>query len=118
MGAHDAGRAPGGGIVGGRATPYFVHHRVSLTAPGEIVVRAVTRALGERIPRRRHEVAGHWRRDWRRPLDMACAHVFADETEVREVRVMCDGRHSWIDDHMRGDASVGCVDKEYEVTEG
>jgi hypothetical protein len=114
----DAGRAPGRRIVGRRATPYLVHHRVSLTAPGEVVVRAVTRALGERVPRRRHEVAGHWRRDWRRPLDEACAHVFADDTEVREVCVMCDGRRSWVGDHMRGDAGVGYVGKDYAVAEG
>jgi len=63
------------------------------------------------LRRRAHQVRGHWRRDWRKPLLAGCEHVWNEEIFC----TLCGGHKLWIDEHQRGDASLGFVMHDYEV---
>jgi hypothetical protein len=92
----------------------FVEHRVvHLTIPTKRYKRIAQQAIA--ISRRKgHEVRGHLRLDWRKPLSALCFHDFvADKTGHTCKR--CKGRQIWIDEHLRGDSSLGFVTHEYSV---
>ena len=64
---------------------------------------------------RAHQVRGHWRRDWRHPGRAQCDHLWHADGNTLECR-RCGGVKLWIAEHQRGDASLGFVTHDYEVT--
>jgi hypothetical protein len=103
--------------IGGKVVPYLEHRLVSLKLPRKIVVRRVTKSLGESLPRRRHEVTGHFKSSHKRG-DPNCQHVYVNETETRELCVLCDHIRWWVNEFERGDASLGYVTKDRLVQKG
>lgn len=101
-------------IVRGKIVPYLEHRLVSLKVPHIVAIRKATKVLGEAIPRRRHEVGGHWAHR-RSKGDPSCAHVWVKMTESREQCALCEYDRWWIKDYERGDASLGYVTKDHLV---
>ena len=60
--------------------------------------------------------SGAWAfpRDWRHPLALACDHLFDDTLTC----LKCNGHKLWIAEHTRGDASLGFVTHDFEITRG
>ena len=103
-------------IVGGKVAPYLEHRRVSLKIPRLEIRRRAIQHLGESIPRRRHEVSGHWRHRHGKG-DAACTHVWANVTPNRQECQLCGYDRWWVPDFERGDASLGYVLKDRVVEE-
>jgi hypothetical protein len=100
-------------VTASKVVPYLEHRLVTLKLPRPIVVARVRRAMAEAIPRRRHEVTGHWKQNRSKGL-AGCEHVYVDETPKRQVCVTegCGHRRWWVDEFERGDASRGFVIKD------
>jgi hypothetical protein len=81
-------------LVGGRSVPYMSESVVTIKVPVKSIV-AVCQRKATNMKKRRHEVRGHWR-------------VIADRKTGE--------RHStWVNHHLRGDASIGFVRHGYSV---
>lgn len=79
----------------GRRRSFVTHKVITLHVPEKRYKRLAMRAVA--VARRpRHEVRGHYRTNWRDPL----------------------GAKIWIKEHERGDASLGFVRHDYQVTHG
>jgi hypothetical protein len=63
------------------------------------------------LRRRAHQVRGHWRDNWRRPLSKLCEHEF----DADMVCTRCRGHKIWVSEHHRGDAGLGTVIHDYAV---
>lgn len=74
-----------------RIRPYMDYHKVSIQAPRTRVIDWIENK-GDGIPRRRHQVRGHYR--------------------------SLNGKQFWIKPHYRGDSSLGYVNKDYVVENG
>jgi len=93
---------------------YPAHHVVRLKLEHTIEIRKLAKAIiGER--RRAHEVRGHWCQS--RKIGRGCVHRWRQVDEHRyECDWDCGAKRWWKNDHVKGDASLGWVDKRYEVT--
>lgn len=97
--------------------PFMDYREVTIDAGNTRVDVFVDRALkaAETTHKRAHEVRGHWRHwitmDRCAPYERHCWE--GDETKQECTR--CGTRRSWIDRHVRGDASLGWVKHDYEV---
>jgi hypothetical protein len=89
---------------------FLKHSIVHLTVP-ETHWRKLVARTADLVRKRAHQVRGHWRNDWHRPLSRLCEHVFNSDM----VCARCNGRKLWIHEHQRGDASLGFVTHDYEV---
>jgi hypothetical protein len=82
-----------GFVARGQYRKFLSHTIINLVLPkGRDPVR-LARTIVEMARRRAHQVRGHWRRDWRH-----------------------EGERIWIKEHQRGDASLGFVLHDYNVT--
>ena len=102
-------------FTGGGFVPYLEFRRTRIKLPPPIVIARGTRALAEGLPRRRHEVSGHWCVSHTRG-DPSCDHVYVNETDARQTCPLCGHKRWWRNNHERGDASLGYVLKERVVT--
>jgi hypothetical protein len=86
---------PSHGFVGGGSyRKYLNYHMITLHIP-DTMRRKVARAIVMEVIRRRaHMVRGHWRDDWMLPKG---------------------NKTLWIEEHQRGDASLGWVNHDYTV---
>jgi len=100
-----------GYISRGQYKKFLKHSIIHLTVP-ETRWRKLVLKTSAILRRRAHQVRGHWRRDWRNPLTPTCEHVFNEEL----VCTRCHGHKIWIAEHQRGDASLGFVTHDYDVT--
>lgn len=91
--------------------PYLEHITVKLKLPRQIVQDRLVREYVEAIPRRRHEVMGHWRHSRKRG-NPNCDHAMVDVTPTRQRCALCDFSQWWVNEHERGDASRGYVTKD------
>lgn len=85
-----------GYVARGQYRKYLEHTVIRLKIPGRIDLRTLAGRVTRASRRRAHQVRGHWRRDWRNP----------------------NGPKLWIDEHERGDASLGFVTHDYSVEKG
>jgi hypothetical protein len=99
-----------GYIARGSYRKFLSHSVVHLTVPESKWSRLVNKTANL-LRRRAHQVRGHWRRDWRNPLNPLCEHEFDAAMVCRR----CSGHKLWIAEHQRGDASLGFVTHDYEV---
>ena len=124
---------PGRGFSRGKLMPYLSHTTVQVDFDAVRTLRLIGTPAGEGVPRRRHEVRGHFCHD-KTARDMmriaGCVHQWhgADEhwTPIPEtpgeerhrwVCSECAGRRWWKTSHERGDAGKGFVVKDgYDVT--
>jgi len=99
--------------VNAKMIPYLDHFLVALKLPRKIVQQRALREYAEAIPRRRHEVEGHWKQSRKKGL-LGCEHVYVDETPTRQVCVFegCGHKRWWVNEFERGDASIGYVIKD------
>lgn len=81
-----------GYVARGRYRKFLNHTVIKLTIPTERFKRVAAQSMVI-IRRRAHQVRGHWRKDYRHP-----------------------GGRLWIKEHQRGDASLGFVTHDYEVS--
>ncbi|CAM6053397.1 unnamed protein product [Sphagnum tenellum] len=105
-------------LAGGKVVPYLDHYMVSLKLPRKVVQDRIVREMIEAIPRRRHEVMGHFRRQPQTEAQLMCDHAYVNETPARQICAIpgCGHRRTWINEYMRGDATVGVVLKDRLVT--
>lgn len=110
------GRAGRSRSVGAKVVPYLEHRLVSLKLPRKLVVERLVRQYAEAIPRRRHEVAGHWKQS-RIKGTPNCEHAYVDETPKRQVCAVpgCGHKRWFVNEFARGDARLGWVTKDYHV---
>jgi len=96
-----------------RNIAYAAHHVVKLRHG--LTTRKIMRALqGDRRTPRRHEVAAFWRNFNKHP---GCIHewpIYPDENG-HWTCPRCGQWRTRVQDHMRGDASLGFVTKQYKV---
>lgn len=118
----------------GKNTPYMAHTMVTIDLDAVPTMRLLGTPAGEGVPRRRHEVRGHYchdhvSRDYHRIAgclhDYRPAHMDADWTPwpdcppndaERWVCAQCGGKRWWRADHERGDAGRGYATHDYTVT--
>ena len=99
-----------GFVARGNYKKFLKHSIVHLTVP-ETKWRKLIAHTDAMLRRRAHQVRGHWRADWRKPLSPLCEHVYNEEMICKR----CQGKKLWIGEHQRGDASLGFVTHDYEV---
>ena len=129
---------PGKGFSKGKLIPYMAHTTVTIDMDAVPTMRLLGTPEGEGVPRRRHEVRGHYcqNREARDYLRIAgCIHDWQtchDDWEVwlnapigmpgepgvprNWVCNTCGGKRWWKHEHERGDASLGFVTHDYQVT--
>ena len=104
-----------GYVARGSYKRFLEHSVVHLNVP-ETRWRKVAATVLQALRRRRHDVRGHWREDWRNPLSRLCdPHVF-DASDNFLMCKKCGGRKFHIPEHSRGDATLGYVTHDYSVT--
>ena len=125
------------GWLKGKIIPYFSHTTVTISLDAVATLRLIGTPAGEAVPRRAHEVRGHFCHDEvaRNFLRIAgCLHEWQrchddwtpwpdgphDPIPLRLNHWACKtcaGKRWWRPKHMRGDATRGFVVKDYAVTE-
>src|SRR4029077_3272975 len=81
-----------GYVARGRYRKFVEHSVISILIPKQRDPQVFAREIVAVSRRRAHMVRGHWRRNWRSP----------------------DGK-IWVNEHQRGDASLGFVLHDYSV---
>lgn len=102
-------------IIAGKVVPFVEYRTISLKLPRPWALNHAIKLIGESIPRRRHEVMGHWAHRRGKGQEEGCTHVFVNMTENRQVCALCEYDRWWINEHERGDASIGVIVKNYDV---
>jgi hypothetical protein len=100
-----------GYVARGTYKKFLKHSIVHLTVP-ETQFRKLVLRTAMLLRKRAHQVRGHWRKDWRFPLTPTCQHDFDDQMVCRR----CQGHQIWVHEHQRGDASLGFVTHDYDVS--
>lgn len=99
--------------VGNKVVPYLEHRRVKVVIPRPIKDPKWS-STGEAIPKRRHDVMGHWCYR-RKDFNPNCDHRW--RVDLRgETCEKCGNRRWWKKAHARGDASLGFIIAERVVT--
>lgn len=129
---------PGKGFSKGKLIPYMAHTTVTIDLDAVPTMRLLGTPEGEGVPRRRHEVRGHYcqNREARDYLRIAgCIHSWrpchidwepwpnppvgtpGQPGMPRNWQCdSCGGKRWWKNEHERGDASLGYTTHDYEVT--
>lgn len=115
------GRKPvkptGGHMVGASYKRFSEHTVISLNLPKRTTPAVLAKRVLRNARRRAHMVRGHFRRHYLFPLNPLCEHQMEplESTQMLECRY-CQGRKIWITEHQAGDASLGFVLHDYNVT--
>ena len=107
-----------GFLARGRIRKFLDHQTITLNIPAKKDTRVIARQAVAQAHRKRHEVRGHWRDDWRNPPSKRCPQhlwVTADDEADHIVCELCRGRQIYIHKHERGDASLGYVTHDYAL---
>lgn len=96
--------------------PYLGHSTVTLNLPKRAnpvrtLQRYLNRAAVERAHMRAHEVRGHFRRTSRKAKGMVCQHVAMTMHDGVGTCAKCGEEIRWVTPFVRGDASLGWVQK-------
>ena len=100
-----------GYVSRGSYKKFLTHSVIHLTVP-ETRWYKIARKISALIRRRAHQVRGHWRTDWHARPTKGCGH----DWDVNMKCKLCGGHKLWIAEHQRGDASLGFVTHDYDVT--
>jgi hypothetical protein len=107
-----------GFLARGRIRKYLDHQTITLNVPAKKDTRVLARQMIAMAHRKRHEVRGHWRDDWRNPPSKRCQPhlwVSTDDEADHIVCELCRGRQIYVHMHERGDAALGYVTHDYRV---
>jgi hypothetical protein len=98
--------------------PYMDHWLVRLRVPRKVVEARLIKEFADAIPRRLHEVSGHWKMRKPTGVQVTCDHAYVEETPSRLVCAVpgCGHLKWWTNNFMRGDARVGIILKDRVVT--
>ncbi len=99
--------------------PYLDSHTVSIHADSVHIARIVDReASQEASRRRRHEVRGHWALAEYKTGRAPCRHIPAEGLSEgnHAICARCERMIVWKDHHERGDATLGFVRHDFEVS--
>lgn len=110
-------RTPKGFLAQHRIRPYLEHQTITLSIPARTRTKVLARRLIAMAHRKRHEVRGHWRDDWRNPPGKCRPHVWecvGEDSDTIEC-TGCRGRQIYVHKHERGDASIGYVTHDYRL---
>ena len=98
------------------------HQRQALigaaSCPRKLVKARLTKEYTEAMPRRRHEVTGHWKHSRKSfPGLPGCEHISVKKTDLRDVCIVegCGHKRWWVTEFMRGSAEQGFVIKDRVV---
>lgn len=103
-----------GYVAKGSYKTFLKHSVIHLNVP-QTLWRKLTTKTAAAIKRRAHQVRGHWRKDYRHPLSPKCEHIWAPSGK-HLVCQRCHGHQLYVSEHQRGDASMGFVTHDYEVS--
>jgi hypothetical protein len=105
-------------LVSGTMLPYMDHWLVRLRVPRKVVEARLIKEFADAIPRRLHEVSGHWKMRKPTGVQVTCDHAYVEETPSRLVCAVpgCGHLKWWTNNFMRGDARVGIILKDRVVT--
>ena len=107
------------GFLGrGQIRKFLNHTTITLNIPAHKDTRVLARKMIAIVHRKRHEVRGHWREDFRHPTGKCNPHVWepvGDNVDLIECD-LCHGRQIYVHKHERGDASLGYVTHDYKLT--
>jgi hypothetical protein len=107
-------RATKGFVARGAYRRFQDHKVIHLHVPEKKYRRTAVHAIA--ITRRKaHQVRGHWRKDFRRPLLALCEHEWSTPDEKILECKLCGGRKLHVKEHMRGDPELGVVTHDYKV---
>lgn len=105
-----------GFLARGRIRKFLDHKTITLNIPAKKDTRVIARQAIAIAHRKRHEVRGHWRDDWRHPPSRLCnPHLWEpmDGDADLIACTQCHGRQIYIHKHERGDATLGYVTHDY-----
>lgn len=115
------------GFIKGKLRPFMSHTVVTIQVDPQPVLRKIGTAEGEGVPRRRHEVRGHYCHDYdaREYAKIGCIHEWQvdphpddDPSEPDHwLCKVCSGKRWWRHAHERGTAQIGYVNKDYEIVQ-
>jgi hypothetical protein len=108
-------RASGSRLVGTLRRPYMDYHRLSIKLPKTRPLAYIQRKLdkGDARHHRAHEVRSHWR-TYVEPHQVKCEHQWlVDDPNGYRLCEKCEAYSRLIKEHVRGDATLGWVRKEY-----
>ncbi len=97
-------------LAGGRPRKFFSNSIITLNVPAmkrRSVMQFLDRAAAKAAKRKRHRVRGHWRTADKPRGALWEMYVDRETGQARYRR--------WIEHHLRGDASMGWVNQEYNV---
>jgi hypothetical protein len=111
-------RTEGGYVAGGQYHKYLEHSVVRLSLPYKTDRERLARKLIVAVRRRGHMVRGHWRvlAHCVKHLCRPGNHIWGVVDEQHGRCNICSVPRTWIDEHHRGDDSLGHVIHTYEVT--
>jgi hypothetical protein len=107
-----------GFVARGSYRRFLDHKTITLNIPGKADRIKVARQLTALMRRRRHQVRGHWREDWRSPPSARCPALLATTRHQWTAEQRCDvcgGHRIWVHEHDRGDAALGFVTHDYSL---
>lgn len=111
---------PGSMSVGMNRLKYFDHSMITIKVPKtksavNFYERLLTRNARE-MRRRAHNVRGYWR-TLERGKKIVCRHEpMSEAVDNKSSCHKCGMQIMWIPEHVRGDATLGWVNAEYQVT--
>jgi len=103
-----------GFVAKGTYRKFVDHHTIHIKVPATRY-RVVARHAMAITRRKRHEVRGHFRRDWRHPPTPLCDHEWYTAESGHTACKRCEGRRLYIPPHERGDATLGYAMHDYIV---
>lgn len=109
-------------MVGTKMVRYMDHSTIRINLSSTESVQRLYKIVQQRAKQRRHEVRGFWRTYQRG--DFPCSRWPVDKHVWVPMHdggppvkcAHCDSWRVWVDEHERGDASLGWVRHDYEVT--
>jgi len=111
-------RQSAGFLARGQIRKGLEHRTITLNLPAHADTRTLARRAIATIHRKRHEVRGHWRDDWRHPAVKKCnPHLweFVDNDPDHIECSVCKGRQIFIPKHERGDEKLGRIIHDYKL---
>jgi hypothetical protein len=113
--SYDHVRPSKGYVAKGSYRRFSEHSVITLNVPAHRSLKTLAARALTTLRRRAHNVIGHWRDDFRHPPATQCEHVWHSRNERVVQCAHCEGRKTFIAEHVRGDTSLGFVLHDYNV---
>jgi len=107
-----------GFVARGRYRRFLDHKTITINVPAKEQTK-LAKNLIALVKRRAHQVRSHWRDDWRNPPSHRCPALMTSgmhQWNADQKCEICHGHRILVHEHQRGDASLGFVTHDYNVT--